>query len=48
MTLEKNENEISLDSENTIHTDKKYLSEVMDELPTNVILNKGVTGCGGT
>lgn len=31
-----------------ITTDKKYLSEVYSELPTNVLLNKGVTGCGGT
>lgn len=34
--------------ENTIETDKIYLSEVMSELPSNIILNKGVTGCGGT
>ena len=33
---------------NEIITDKTYLSEVMSELPTRVLLNKGVTGCGGT
>lgn len=32
----------------TINTSKKYLSEVMNKLPSNVLLNKGVTGCGGT
>jgi superfamily II DNA or RNA helicase len=37
-----------MNQENTIHTDKKYLSEIMNELPSNVILNKGITGCGGT
>ena len=26
----------------------KYLSDFISELPSNVILNKGVTGCGGT
>lgn len=26
----------------------KYLADVYDFLPSNVILNKGVTGCGGT
>lgn len=31
-----------------IKTSKKYLSEIMSELPSNVLLNKGVTGCGGT
>lgn len=31
-----------------IETDKKYLSEVMTKLPSKVLLNKGVTGCGGT
>lgn len=25
-----------------------YLSEVIDKLPSNVLLNKGITGCGGT
>ena len=34
--------------ENTIITDKLYLSEVMNKLPSNLLLNKGVTGCGGT
>lgn len=33
---------------NEIITDKKYLSEVISELPSGVLLNKGVTGCGGT
>lgn len=33
---------------NEIITDKTYLSEVLTELPSNTILNKGVTGCGGT
>ena len=37
-----------MNQENTIYTDKKYLSEIMNELPANVILNKGITGCGGT
>lgn len=27
---------------------KTYLSEVFDKLPSNCILNKGLTGCGGT
>lgn len=26
----------------------RYLSEVLDELPKNCLLDKGVTGCGGT
>lgn len=34
--------------QDTINTSKKYLSEVMNKLPSNVLLNKGVTGCGGT
>lgn len=34
--------------QNEIITDKTYLSEVMDKLPSATILNKGVTGCGGT
>lgn len=34
--------------EQNILTNKTYLSEVMSTLPSNVILNKGVTGCGGT
>lgn len=33
---------------NEIFTDKTYLSEVMTELPSRTLLNKGVTGCGGT
>lgn len=33
---------------NEIVTDKTYLSEVMTELPSKTLLNKGVTGCGGT
>ena len=32
----------------TIYTDKTYLSEVMECLPSGVLLNKGITGCGGT
>lgn len=31
-----------------INKDKKYLNEVYESLPIDVILNKGVTGCGGT
>lgn len=31
-----------------IFSDKKYISEIMSELPSNCILNKGITGCGGT
>jgi hypothetical protein len=34
--------------ENSIYTNKNYLSEVMTELPSKVLLNKGITGCGGT
>jgi hypothetical protein len=34
--------------ENEIITDKMYLSEVLDRLPSKTLLNKGVTGCGGT
>lgn len=33
---------------NNIITDKTYLSEIMTELPSKTLLNKGVTGCGGT
>lgn len=33
---------------NEIITDKTYLAEIMDTLPSGVLLNKGVTGCGGT
>ena len=29
-------------------SDEKYLSNIMDKLPSNCLLNKGVTGCGGT
>lgn len=32
----------------TIPKDIKYLSEFIDRLPSNCIINKGVTGCGGT
>ena len=35
-------------NETIIETDKTYLSEIMTELPSGVLLNKGVTGCGGT
>ena len=28
--------------------DAKYLSEVFEFLPSDVILNKGITGCGGS
>lgn len=31
-----------------ITTDATYLSEVITELPSGTLLNKGVTGCGGT
>ena len=31
-----------------ITTDKNYLSDLMKELPSHCLLNKGVTGCGGT
>jgi len=31
-----------------IITDKTYLSEVISQLPSKTLLNKGVTGCGGT
>lgn len=33
---------------NEIVTDKSYLSEVMNKLPSRTLLNKGITGCGGT
>lgn len=26
----------------------KFLSDILNELPTRCLLNKGVTGCGGT
>ena len=34
----------------TIIADKsaKFLSEVITSIPTHCLLNKGVTGCGGT
>lgn len=32
----------------TIPIGAKYLSEVIDKLPSNVLIHKGVTGCGGT
>lgn len=32
----------------TIFTDKTYLSDIMEFLPSGVLLNKGITGCGGT
>lgn len=32
----------------TIPIGEKYLSKVIEELPSNVVLNKGVCGCGGT
>lgn len=32
----------------TIKLSKTYLNEVISELPSNCILNKGITGCGGT
>ena len=31
-----------------IYTNKTYLSELFQELPSGVLLNKGITGCGGT
>ena len=31
-----------------ITSDKRYLSDFLNELPSNCIFNKGVTGCGGT
>ena len=31
-----------------IESDKNYLSEVIDTLPSHVLLNKGMVGCGGT
>lgn len=32
----------------TIPSGTNYLSDVMDDLPHNAYINKGVTGCGGT
>lgn len=34
--------------EKEIITDKTYLSEVIPKLPSKTLLDKGVTGCGGT
>ena len=34
--------------EKEIITDKIYLSEVIPKLPSKTLLDKGVTGCGGT
>ena len=34
--------------EKEIITDKTYLSEVLPRLPSRTLLDKGVTGCGGT
>lgn len=31
-----------------INTDATYLSEILSSLPSRTLLNKGVTGCGGT
>ena len=31
-----------------IRTNKTYLSELFQELPSGILLNKGITGCGGT
>lgn len=31
-----------------ISKEAKYLSDVMNELPSNCLFNKGITGCGGT
>ena len=31
-----------------ITTDKNYLSDLMKELPSHCLFNKGITGCGGT
>ena len=31
-----------------IESNKNYLSEVIDTLPSHVLLNKGMVGCGGT
>ena len=33
---------------NEIITNESYMSEIMHELPNETLLNKGVTGCGGT
>lgn len=39
---------MKIDNKQLIETNKNYLSELFDELPSNILLNKGVTGCGGT
>lgn len=31
-----------------VPSDKRFLSDVMDLLPSNCLLDKGITGCGGT
>lgn len=31
-----------------VNSTHKYLSDIFEELPSNCLLNKGVTGCGGT
>lgn len=42
-------NNLEIKDKYTYHTtDKTYLSEVWDVLPDNCLLNKGITGCGGT
>ena len=35
-------------TEITVPSEHRYLSELMDFLPGNCILNKGMCGCGGT
>lgn len=37
-----------MNKELIINSSKNYLSEIFDFLPTHVLLNKGMTGCGGT
>ena len=32
----------------SIESGKKYLSEVIEFLPSHCLINKGITGCGGT
>ena len=31
-----------------VSSDKRFLSDIMDFLPSNCLLDKGITGCGGT
>ena len=31
-----------------VSSDKRFLSDVMEFLPSNCLLDKGITGCGGT